>query len=1138
VRKVLVANRGEIAIRAFRAINELGYTSVAVFPYEDRYSLHRQKADESYEIGERGHPLRAYLDIAGLIDVAEHCGADAIYPGYGFLAENPELARACHDAGMTFVGPGADVLGLAGNKVKAKEVAAAVGVPVLRSAGPWEDVDELVAAGDDIGFPLFVKAAAGGGGRGLRRVQRSEDLRGALEAATREAATAFGDPTVFLEEAVTSARHIEVQILADSNGDIVHLYERDCSVQRRHQKVVEIAPAPNLPAELRAKLLADAVRFARAVGYCNAGTVEFLVGPDGRYVFIEMNPRIQVEHTITEEVTSVDLVEAQMQIAAGATLADLGISQDAVAVSGVALQCRITTEDPAQGFRPDTGRISAYRSPGGHGVRLDGCAYLGADISPHFDSLLVKLTCRGRTFAEAVSRAKRAMAEFRVRGVATNIPFLQAVLEEPDFVAGNLTTSFIDERPVLLSRRSGADRGTRLLTYLADVTVNRPNGAGPGALDPKRKLPMATTKAKRGLPEDVAPGSRQRLDQLGPQRFATWLRQQVPVLVSDTTLRDAHQSLLATRLRTIDMLHAAPYFARMLPGLLSLEAWGGATFDVALRFLKEDPWERLAALREAVPNICLQMLIRGRNTVGYTPYPDEVAVAFVTEAARTGVDIFRVFDSLNDVDQMLPAIRAVVDAGKVAEGTVCYTGNLASPAERLYTLDYYLRKAEALVEAGSHVLCVKDMAGLLKAPAARILIGALRERFDLPVHLHTHDTAGGQLATYITAIDAGVDAIDGALGPLAGTTSQPSLGAIVAATDHTDRATGLSLDAIEALEPYWEAVRRLYRPFDIGSPAPSTRVYRHEIPGGQISNLRQQAIALGLGDRYEMVEDLYAVANRILGNIVKVTPSSKVVGDLALYLCGAGADIIEFEKEPADFDVPDSVIGFLSGELGVPAGGWPEPFRTKALTGKKRPSRQTDLPEETKALLADPQVAPQKLRQVLNALLFPGPTRDFEEATRQYGDLSVLPTSGFFYGLVPGDDIEVALGAGVSLYLALDAVGEADEGGFRSVFCRMNGQPRVVTVRDRSVKDTRPRGERAQPDDPTHVAAPFAGAVSLTVGAGDRVEAGQTVATIEAMKMEAPITTSIAGTVQRLAVPKVAPVDGGDLLMVIEAGAN
>ncbi|HUC12917.1 MAG TPA: pyruvate carboxylase, partial [Acidimicrobiales bacterium] len=1048
-------------------------------------------------------------------------------------------ARACHEAGITFVGPPADVLALAGNKVRAKEEAAAAGIPVLSSAGPWSGVEELVAAADQVGFPLFVKAAAGGGGRGLRRVERAEELRAAAEAAVREAETAFGDPTVFLEEAVERARHVEVQVLADATGDVVHLYERDCSVQRRHQKVVEIAPAPNLDGGTRAKLLGDAVNFARAVGYLNAGTVEFLVGPDGRYVFIEMNPRIQVEHTVTEEVTSVDLVQAQLRVAAGATLAELGISQASISVNGTALQCRITTEDPAHGFRPDTGQITAYRSPGGHGVRLDGCAYVGADVSPHFDSLLVKLTCRGRTFGEAVARARRAVAEFRIRGVATNIPFLQGLLDEPDFMAGNLTTSFIDDRPGLLSRRSGADRGTRLLNYLADVTVNRQPGATPGAPDPREKLPLVAAPARKGPPgaSSGAPsGSRQVLNRLGPEGFAKWLRDKVPVAVTDTTLRDAHQSLLATRLRTTDMLHGAPYFSRMLPGLLSLEAWGGATFDVSLRFLKEDPWERLAALSEAVPNICLQMLIRGRNTVGYTPYPDEVAVAFVKEAARTGVDIFRIFDALNDVDQMVPAIKAVLGTGKVAEGAVCYTGNLASPAERLYTLDYYLRKAEQLVAAGVHVLCIKDMAGLLRAPAARTLVGALRENFALPVHLHTHDTAGGQLATYLAAIEAGADAVDGAMGPLAGTTSQPSLGAIVAATDNTERETGLSLDAIEAFEPYWGAVRGLYRAFDIGLGAPTTRVYRHEMPGGQISNLRQQAIALGLGDRYEMVEDLYAEANRILGNIVKVTPSSKVVGDLALYLCGANADIVEFERGPASFDLPDSVIGFLSGELGVPPAGWPEPFRSKALAGKKLPSRNVDLPVEIQAVLVSTEVSPQRLRQVLGSLLFPGPARDFEEAVRQYGDLSVLPTSAFFNGLAPGDEVEVALETGVSLYLALDAIGEADEGGFRSVFCRLNGQPRVVTVRDRAVKDTRPKGERAQSDNPAHVAAPFAGAVSLTVGVGDRVEAGQTVATIEAMKMEAPITTSLAGTVERLAVPKVASVDGGDLLMVIAPG--
>jgi len=1134
VRKVLVANRGEIAIRAFRAANELGLTSVAVFPYEDRYSLHRQKADESYEIGQRGHPLRAYLDIPGIIEVTKRCGADALYPGYGFLSENPELARACEEAGITFVGPSSSVLAVAGNKVTAKEVAVAAGVPVLRGAGPRSDVDELVASADEVGFPLFVKAAAGGGGRGLRRVDRREDLRAAIEAAVREAETAFGDPTVFLEEALEHARHIEVQVLADGSGDIVHLYERDCSVQRRHQKVVEIAPAPNLSPVIRDKLCQDALSFARAIGYKSAGTVEFLVGPAGRYVFIEVNPRIQVEHTVTEEVTGVDIVQSQFRIADGATLRDLGLRQDDVRLSGSALQCRITTEDPTQGFRPDTGRITAYRSPGGHGVRLDGSTYSGADILPYFDSLLVKLTCRGRTFAEAVVRARRAVAEFRVRGVATNIPFLQAVLDDADFLAGRLSTSFIDERPALLNRRSGADRGTRLLMYLADVTINKPYGSSPDGPEPRSKLPSLVYGRPVELSAQPVVGSRQLLQELGPTAFAARLRAQKEVAVTDTTLRDAHQSLLATRMRTYDMVVAAPYMARLLPGLLSLESWGGATFDVALRFLKEDPWERLAAVREAAPNICMQMLLRGRNTVGYTPYPDEVAVAFVKEAARTGVDIFRVFDSLNDVEQMRPAIEAIIETGKIAEGTLCYTGNLASPAERLYTLDYYLDLAERLVKVGVHVLCIKDMAGLLRAPAARVLVSALRERFDLPVHLHTHDTAGGQLATYLAAVEAGVDAIDGAAAPMAGTTSQPSLGAIVAATDDTPRATGLSLEAVEALEAYWEAVRRSYRPFEMGLGAPTTRVYRHEIPGGQISNLRQQAVALGLGDRYEVVEELYAEANRILGNIVKVTPSSKVVGDLALYMCGSGVDVAELERNPASFDLPDSVIGFLHGELGVPPGGWPEPFRTKAIEGKKAPVRLVELPPDKKELLAREDSSPGAVREALNTLLFPGPARDYEEAARQYGDLSVLPTRAFLYGLAPGEEVHVSLEAGVSLYLTLDAVGEADEGGFRSVYCRLNGQPRTVVVRDRSVKDTRPRGEKAQLDNPSHVAAPFSGVVSLTVSLGQDVEVGQTVATIEAMKMEASITALVSGTVQRLAVAQVAPVDGGDLLMVIQ----
>ncbi|MFI6978035.1 pyruvate carboxylase [Embleya sp. NPDC050154] len=1120
IRKLLVANRGEIAVRALRAATELDITTVAVYAYEDRHSLHRQKADESYEIGERGHPLRAYLDVDTIVGAAIACGADAIYPGYGFLSENPLLAEACEANGITFVGPSAEVLSLAGNKVRALEAAKGAGLPTLQTAPPQDDVDALVAAADTIGFPIFVKAAAGGGGRGLRKVDRREDLRSSIETAMREAQTAFGDPTVFLEEAVIRPRHIEVQILAGADGGVVHLYERDCSMQRRHQKVVEIAPAPNLDPELRDRICADAVRFAEAVGYRNAGTVEFLLDERGRYVFIEMNPRIQVEHTVTEEITGVDLVQAQLRVASGASLTDLGLVQSEIRIQGAALQCRITTEDPAADFRPDTGTVSAYRSPGGAGVRLDGGTYTGAEVLPYFDSMLVKLTCRGRTFGDAVNRARRAVAEFRIRGVATNIPFLQAVLDDPAFRQGRITTSFIDEHPELVRSRPGADRGTRLLAYLADVTVNRPYGPTPSIAVPRTKLPELPTG-------DLPKGSRDRLLELGAAGFARALREQSALAITDTTFRDAHQSLLATRVRTYDLAAAAPYVARMTPQLLSVEAWGGATYDVALRFLKEDPWHRLAALREGMPNLNIQMLLRGRNTVGYTPYPDKVCVRFVEEAARTGIDVFRIFDALNDIEAMRPAIEATLGTHAIAEGTLCYTGDLSNPAEKLYTLDYYLRLAEQLVEAGVHVLCVKDMAGLLRAPAARTLIGALRERFDLPVHLHTHDTAGGQLATYLAAVEAGVDAIDGASAALAGTTSQPPLSAIVAATDYTERATGLSLDALCALEPYWAAVREAYAPFESGLPAPTGRVYRHEIPGGQLSNLRQQAIALGLGHKFEDIEDAYAASNRILGNIVKVTPSSKVVGDLALHLSAVGADPAKFEADPGAFDVPDSVIGFLQGELGTPPGGWPEPFRTRALAGRTASATRTVelTPEQDAALDGD------ELRDTLNRLLFPGPAKDYDEAERLYGDVSAVPTVPFLYGLVQGEELAIKLSTGVSLYLAVEAVGDADERGFRTVYCRMNGQPRVLSVRDRSVKPARPESERANPDNPKHVAAPFSGVVTLQVAVGDEVEAGGTVATIEAMKMEASITAQSAGTVARLAIGAVSSVEAGDLLL-------
>ena len=1125
ISKVLVANRGEIAIRAFRAAYEMGIATVAVYPYEDRNSLHRLKADESYQIGEKGHPVRAYLSVDEIIRVAQQAGADAIYPGYGFLSENPDLAAACAAAGIAFVGPGAEILELAGNKSRAIAAARAAGLPVLNSSAPSSSADELMAAAATMEFPLFVKAVSGGGGRGMRRVTDAAALPEAIEAASREAESAFGDPTLYLEQAVINPRHIEVQILADIHGNVMHLFERDCSVQRRHQKVIELAPAPNLPDELRAKICADAVAFASQIHYSYAGTVEFLLDERGHYVFIEMNPRIQVEHTVTEEITDVDLVASQLRIADGETLEQLGLSQDTLTARGAALQCRITTEDPANGFRPDTGRITGYRSPGGAGIRLDGGSHLGAEISAHFDSMLVKLTCRGRDFSVAIARARRALAEFRIRGVSTNIPFLMAVVNDPDFRAGRVNTSFIDQRPYLLTARTPADRGTKILDYLADVTVNHPHGPRPSTVYPQDKLPHIDLDA---MPPR---GSKNLLAEVGPEGFARWLRESKSVGVTDTTFRDAHQSLLATRLRTTGLLTVAPYVARMTPQLLSIECWGGATYDVALRFLKEDPWERLAALREAVPNICLQMLLRGRNTVGYTPYPETVTYAFVQEATATGIDIYRIFDALNNVDSMRPAIDAVRETDTaVAEVAMSYTGDLSDPNENLYTLDYYLKLAEQIVDAGAHVLAVKDMAGLLRPQAAAQLISALRSRFDLPVHVHTHDTPGGQLATYLAAWQAGANAVDGASAPLAGTTSQPALSSIVAAAAHTEYDTGLSLSAVCDLEPYWEALRKVYAPFESGIPGPTGRVYHHEIPGGQLSNLRQQAIALGLGDRFEQVEEAYAGADRVLGRLVKVTPSSKVVGDLALAFVGAGISADEFASDPAKFDIPDSVIGFLRGELGDPPGGWPEPLRSKALAGRPPAKPTQDLSAEDESALT--QTGPTR-QAALNRLLFPAPTKEFEAHRELYGDTSGLSANQFFYGLRHGEEHRVRLERGVELLIGLEAISDADERGMRTVMCILNGQLRPVVVRDRSIASDVPIAEKADRSNPDHIAAPFAGVVTVNVGAGDQVDAGQTIATIEAMKMEAAITAPKAGKVSRVAVSATAQVEGGDLLVVV-----
>ncbi len=1131
-KKILVANRGEIAIRAFRAAYELGAATVAVFPYEDRNSSHRLKADEAYQIGAEGHPVRAYLNVEEIIRVAKECGADAIYPGYGFLSENPELAQAAKANGITFIGPGADVLELAGNKVNAKDAAIRAGVPVLKNSIQSANLDELIGEAESIGFPLFVKAVAGGGGRGMRRVESAEDLPAALSEASREAESAFGDARVFLEQAVLRPRHIEVQILADGKGGVVHLFERDCSIQRRNQKVVEIAPAPLITEELRQALYRDAVAFATEVGYVNAGTVEFLidtVGPNaGKHVFIEMNPRIQVEHTVTEEITDVDLVQSQMRIAAGESLAELGLTQDKIKMHGFAMQCRITTEDPNQGFRPDTGKITTYRSPGGAGIRLDGGTIsAGSEVSPHFDSLLVKLISKGRDFSSAVVRARRALAEFRIRGVSTNIAFLQAVLADPIFASGDLSTSFIDEHPELFTAKPSQDRGTKILQFLADVTVNQPYGPRNGRITPGAKLP------KLDLSTPAPAGSRQKLQELGPAGFAKALREQRAVAITDTTFRDAHQSLLATRVRGRDLVIAAPYVARLTPQLLSVEAWGGATYDVALRFLGEDPWERLVALRAAMPNLCIQMLLRGRNTVGYTPYPTEVTEAFVREAAASGVDIFRIFDALNDVDQMKPAIDAVLKTGTaVAEVGLCYTADLLNPDEKLYTLDYYLNLADKIVAAGAHIIAIKDMAGLLRPAAAAKLVKALRDRFDLPVHLHTHDTAGGQLATLMAAIDAGVDAVDVASAPMAGTTSQPSASALIAALEHTERDSGITLESVTAMEPYWESVRQVYSPFESGLPGPTGRVYKHEIPGGQLSNLRQQAIALGLGNQFEKVEDMYAAANEILGRPTKVTPSSKVVGDLALHLVAVNADPKDFAENPQNYDIPDSVVGFMAGELGDLPGGWPEPFRTKVLQGKNLKFGITEVsPSDLEALAGTSEVR----RATLNRLLFAAPTAEFKRFRDTYGNLDQVDTVDYLYGLESGREHVVEIAKGVRLYVGLEAIGTPDAKGFRTVMATLNGQLRPINVRDAKIQVAVASAEKADPANLGHVAAPFSGTVTVQTVEGARVEVGQAVASIEAMKMEATITASVTGVVKRIALPKPQSVEAGDLILVIES---
>ncbi|MGH8931404.1 MAG: pyruvate carboxylase [Egibacteraceae bacterium] len=1143
ISKLLAANRSEIAIRVFRAANELGIGTVAIYSREDRFALHRFKADESYLIGVENEPVRAYLGIDEIIRVAKRTGVDAIHPGYGLLAENPDLAEACVSAGIVFVGPPAEVMRRLGNKVEARALAVSAGVPVMPATGALpQDTHEIARLGDEVGYPLMVKASWGGGGRGMRIVRDRDELREQVAAGEREARAAFGNGEVFLERLVERARHIEVQILGDQHGNVVHLYDRDCSVQRRHQKVVEAAPAVALSGHQRQEVCRAAVLLARAVGYENAGTVEFLMDADtGRFYFIEVNPRIQVEHTVTEVVTGIDLVKAQIRIAQGARIGaeESGVpAQEDIRPSGYGMQCRITTEDPENQFIPDYGRITAYRGATGFGIRLDGgTAYSGAVITPFYDSLLEKVTVWAPTRDEAIRRMDRALREFRIRGVKTNLQFLEGLINHPAFQAGDITTRFIDETPELLEFTPRRDRATRLLTFIGEVLVNgNPEVAGRSIGD--RPPPPR-------VPEDLVPsrekGSRHLLGDLGPEGFARWMRDQSRLLLTDTTFRDAHQSLHATRFRTYDLVAPGEAYSSSLTGLLSLEAWGGATFDVAMRFLNEDPWDRLSALRQRIPNILLQMLLRASNAVGYTNYPDEVVRFFVARAAETGVDLFRIFDSLNWVENMRVAMDAVLESGKLCEAAVCYTGDLTDPKRDKYDLKYYVGLARELEQAGAHILGIKDMAGLCKPEAARRLVRALREEVGLPIHFHTHDTSGIAAASVLAAADEGVDAADAAMGPMSGLTSQPNLGSIVEALRGGPRDTGLPRAALSAVATYWEAVRRHYGAFESDLRAGSADVYQHEMPGGQVTNLREQARAMGMEARWPDVARAYSEVNDLFGDVIKVTPTSKVVGDLAVYMVTNGltrGDLLDPDREIA---FPSSVVEFFHGDLGQPPGGFPEALQRRVLKGAEplrvRPGAvipPVDLAKE-RAGLEGAIGRPVTDNELASYLMYPKVFLDFAEHQQAYGDVSVLPTSVFFYGIQTGDELAVDINPGKTLIIRFLAIGDPDLEGRRVLFFELNGQPREVKIADRSLAPAVPPRRKAEEGNPAHIAAPMPGLVSsLEVTSGHHVRKGDRLLSIEAMKMETAIFAEHDGLVADLLVTAGTQVDAKDLLLVIE----
>lgn len=1138
--KVLIANRGEIAIRIARACSELNIQTVAIYTYEDRYSLHRYKADEAYQIGAATDPLKPYLDIEAILQVAKENQVSAIHPGYGFLSENAAFAKRCKEEGIVFIGPREEVLAGLGDKITAKEAAKAQSIPMIES-----NVEELSTAAialseaRRIGYPVMLKAAAGGGGRGMRVVRSDEELERSYHEAQGEAKTAFGDPTVFLEKFIDSPKHIEVQVLGDNHGNIVHLFERDCSVQRRFQKVVEVAPSINLQEQTRERLYEYAIRLCKAVNYNNAGTVEFLVDAAENCYFIEVNPRIQVEHTVTEMITGIDLVKSQIKIAQGATLKEIGVEQDKLMCNGYAIQCRITTEDPQSNFKPDYGTLITYRNAAGFGIRLDeGSTYPGMKISPFFDSLLVKVSTWSLNLEEAAHKMDRALREFRIRGVKNNIQFLENLVCHPDFIAGKATVNFIQEHPELFSFTNRLDRGTRVLKFLAETTVN-------GNSDVKQQNPMIQLEQPIIPRVENAPavkGTKQLLTELGPDGFSKWLLNEKKIHYTDTTLRDAHQSLLATRLRTFDMLEVTKAFAKAHPQTFSLECWGGATFDVCIRFLHEDPWKRLELLREAAPNTLLQMLIRGCNGVGYAAYPDNVIESFIKTSWEKGIDLFRIFDSLNWMENIEPCIGFVrKHTGALAEGALCYTGDILDIKRTKYTLDYYLRLGKQLEDAGAHILAIKDMSGLLKPYAAKELISALKSRVKIPIHLHTHDTSSLQSATYLMAIEAGVDVVDVALGALSGLTSQPNFNAVVEMMKYHERENAYDISSLNQFSNYWETVRKYYHPFESGLMTSSAEVYQHEIPGGQYSNLKPQCESLGLGHKWEEVKSTYAAVNELFGDIVKVTPSSKVVGDMALYMVAnnlTAADVLE-KGETLSF--PESVISFFMGEMGQPEGGFPLALQKIILKDKKPYTKRmsesvapADLEQEFEAF----KVRFGKDLRYTDYLSWKMYPRVLEEGLaffREYGDVMMVPTKHFFYGMKANEETLVELDHGKNILVRFLSMGEPDDKGMRTVFFKLNGQTRNIEVRDRSLKIQKQENQKIDKANTAHVGSPLQGLLSkVFVKEGEQVEKNQPLFVIEAMKMETTITAVQSGKIKALVLKAGTLVNTDDWVLSVE----